>query len=220
MTEHVTVCDQAYDPSTTPKYDLHSVSSLTTYQLRQELVRLGAFERFFPPEKVQYCCYDSLLEAHITLLREAKAEEEAAAFARHNAEVEARKAQLAEAKAARMQDEHESEKDALFQFSAHELNVRRMITRSSQRRSPSPSAHVRPPSRLRTRAPLAASCVPLRRAPKCPPTSARVSKFLNLRRFYRGAGRARERGANGRRDGGRFCVLPPARSPSRASPRS
>ena len=57
MTEHVTVCDQAYDPSTTPKYDLHSVSSLTTYQLRQELVRLGAFERFFPPERVQYCCY-------------------------------------------------------------------------------------------------------------------------------------------------------------------
>ena len=95
MTEHVTVCDQAYDPSTTPKYDLHSVSSLTTYQLRQELVRLGAFERFFPPERVQYCCYDSLLEAHITLLREAKAEEEAAAFAKHNAEVEARKAQLA-----------------------------------------------------------------------------------------------------------------------------
>ena len=107
MTEHVTVCDQAYDPSTTPKYDLHSVSSLTTYQLRQELVRLGAFERFFPPEKVQYCCYDSLLEAHITLLREAKAEEEAAAFARHNAEVEARKAQLAEAKAARKREAEE-----------------------------------------------------------------------------------------------------------------
>ena len=107
MTEHVTVCDQAYDPSTTPKYDLHSVSSLTTYQLRQELVRLGAFERFFPPEKVQYCCYDSLLEAHITLLREAKAEEEAAAFARHNAEVEARKAQLAEAKAARKKEAEE-----------------------------------------------------------------------------------------------------------------
>ena len=107
MTEHVTVCDQAYDPSTTPKYDLHSVSSLTTYQLRQELVRLGAFERFFPPEKVQYCCYDSLLEAHITLLREAKAEEEAAQFARHNAEVEARKAQLAEAKAARKKEAEE-----------------------------------------------------------------------------------------------------------------
>ena len=107
MTEHVTVCDQAYDPSTTPKYDLHSVSSLTTYQLRQELVRLGAFERFFPPEKVQYCCYDSLLEAHITLLREAKAEEEAAQFARHNAEVEARKAQLAEAKAARKREAEE-----------------------------------------------------------------------------------------------------------------
>ena len=107
MTEHVTVCDQAYDPSTTPKYDLHSVSSLTTYQLRQELVRLGAFERFFPPEKVQYCCYDSLLEAHITLLREAKAEEDAAAFARHNAEVEARKAQLAEAKAARKREAEE-----------------------------------------------------------------------------------------------------------------
>ena len=107
MTEHVTVCDQAYDPSTTPKYDLHSVSSLTTYQLRQELVRLGAFERFFPPEKVQYCCYDSLLEAHITLLREAKAEEEAAAFARHNAEVEARKAALAEAKAARKREAEE-----------------------------------------------------------------------------------------------------------------
>ena len=107
MTEHVTVCDQAYDPSTTPKYDLHSVSSLTTYQLRQELVRLGAFERFFPPEKVQYCCYDSLLEAHITLLREAKAEEEAAAFAKHNAEVEARKAQLAEAKAARKREAEE-----------------------------------------------------------------------------------------------------------------
>ena len=107
MTEHVTVCDQAYDPSTTPKYDLHSVSSLTTYQLRQELVRLGAFERFFPPEKVQYCCYDSLLEAHITLLREAKAEEEAAAFAKHNAEVEARKAQLAEAKAARKKEAEE-----------------------------------------------------------------------------------------------------------------
>ena len=107
MTEHVTVCDQAYDPSTTPKYDLHSVSSLTTYQLRQELVRLGAFERFFPPEKVQYCCYDSLLEAHITLLREAKAEEEAAQFARHNAEVDARKAQLAEAKAARKREAEE-----------------------------------------------------------------------------------------------------------------
>ena len=107
MTEHVTVCDQAYDPSTTPKYDLHSVSSLTTYQLRQELVRLGAFERFFPPEKVQYCCYDSLLEAHITLLREAKAEEEAAQFTRHNAEVEARKAQLAEAKAARKREAEE-----------------------------------------------------------------------------------------------------------------
>ena len=107
MTEHVTVCDQAYDPSTTPKYDLHSVSSLTTYQLRQELVRLGAFERFFPPEKVQYCCYDSLLEAHITLLREAKAEEEEAQFARHNAEVEARKAQLAEAKAARKKEAEE-----------------------------------------------------------------------------------------------------------------
>ena len=107
MTEHVTVCDQAYVPSTTPKYALHSVSSLTTYQLRQELVRLGAFERFFPPEKVQYCCYDSLLEAHITLLREAKAEEEAAAFARHNAEVEARKAQLAEAKAARKKEAEE-----------------------------------------------------------------------------------------------------------------
>ena len=107
MTEHVTVCDQAYDPSTTPKYDLHSVSSLTTYQLRQELVRLGAFERFFPPERVQYCCYDSLLEAHITLLREAKAEEEAAQFTRHNAEVEARKAQLAEAKAARKREAEE-----------------------------------------------------------------------------------------------------------------
>ena len=107
MTEHVTVCDQAYDPSTTPKYDLHSVSSLTTYQLRQELVRLGAFERFFPPEKVQYCCYDSLLEAHITLLREAKAEEEAAQFAKHNAEVEARQARLAEAKAARKKEAEE-----------------------------------------------------------------------------------------------------------------
>ena len=83
------------------------MSSLTTYQLRQELVRLGAFERFFPPEKVQYCCYDSLLEAHITLLREAKAEEEAAQFARHNAEVEARKAQLAEAKAARKKEAEE-----------------------------------------------------------------------------------------------------------------
>ena len=90
MTEHVTVCDQAYDPSTTPKYDLHSVSSLTTYQLRQELVRLGAFERFFPPERVQYCCYDSLLEAHITLLREAKAEEEAAAKAKAAAAEETR----------------------------------------------------------------------------------------------------------------------------------
>ena len=107
MTEHVTVCDQAYDPSTTPKYDLHSVSSLTTYQLRQELVRLGAFERFFPPERVQYCCYDSLLEAHITLLREAKAEEEAAQFAKHNAEVEARQARLAEAKAARKKEAEE-----------------------------------------------------------------------------------------------------------------
>ena len=107
MTEHVTVCDQAYDPSPTPKYDLHSVSSLTTYQLRQELVRLGAFERFFPPEKVQYCCYDSLLEAHITLLREAKAEEEAAQFAKHNAEVEARKAALAPAKALRKKEAEE-----------------------------------------------------------------------------------------------------------------
>ena len=83
------------------------MSSLTTYQLRQELVRLGAFERFFPPEKVQYCCYDSLLEAHITLLREAKAKDEAAQFERHNAEVEARKAALAEAKAARKREAEE-----------------------------------------------------------------------------------------------------------------
>ena len=48
-----------------------------------------------------------MLEAHITLLREAKAEEEAAAFARHNAEVEARQAALAEAKAARKKEAEE-----------------------------------------------------------------------------------------------------------------
>ena len=123
MTEHVTVCDQAYDPSTTPKYDLHSVSSLTTYQLRQELVRLGAFERFFPPEKVQYCCYDSLLEAHITLLREAKAEEEAAQFARHNAEVEARKAALAQAKALRKKEAEERQRKARLERQRKELTA-------------------------------------------------------------------------------------------------
>lgn len=107
MAEHITVCDQKYDASTTPNYDLHSVSSLTTYQLRQELVRLGVFERFFPKERVEQCCYDTLLEAHITFLREIKAKEEEAQFARHNVEVEARKVQLLEAKAARKREAEE-----------------------------------------------------------------------------------------------------------------
>ena len=89
----------AYDPSTTPAYDLHNVGSLTTYQLRQELELKGAFARFFPDDTG--VCHDSLLAAMVSYLREEQAKAEAARFEALEAEAEARKQRMAEAKEAR-----------------------------------------------------------------------------------------------------------------------
>ena len=49
--------------------DLTTVHTLSTYHLRQALTTRGDFERFFPNGN-EGVCYDTLLEAMVTVLRE------------------------------------------------------------------------------------------------------------------------------------------------------
>ena len=92
----------AYDPSTTSEYNLMTVASLSTYQLRQELVHKGVFDKYFKDDSG--VCHDTLLAAMVSHLREEKAKDEQALFEKHNAEAEERKAKMAAAKEARKKE--------------------------------------------------------------------------------------------------------------------
>ena len=74
------------------------------YELRQELVRRGAFERFFPGEAASSCCYDTLLKANVDLLREDEAARQKAQHEAYNAAQSAKQARLAEEKELRKKE--------------------------------------------------------------------------------------------------------------------